>query len=102
MRRSATDSCTICTWAVPGMCRAKFSVSEMPEMSVPGGRDDVVRLAALDALDQRQPAAARAGALRRHDHVADLVADQRHRPVRQVGDEQLAGRPRGPTSGRRR
>ena len=32
----------------------------------PGGRDDVVGLAALDVLDQRQPAAARARPLRRH------------------------------------
>src|SRR5262249_40623390 len=30
IRSSVSDSCTICTCAVPGMSSAKFSVSEMP------------------------------------------------------------------------
>ena len=64
-----------------------------------GGGDDVVGLAALERFQQRQPAAARANTIREHADVADLVADQRHREVAQIGDDdrsrlaRRAGRP---------
>ena len=54
-----------------------------------------------DALDERQAAPARATAARRHGEVAEVIADERHATVVQVGDDHLAdlavrGRPAVP------
>src|SRR5207244_7834407 len=46
--------------------------------------------AADDALDERQPAPARATAARRHGEVAEMIAEERHATVVQVGHDHLA------------
>ena len=58
------------------------------------GADEEVRHAPRYALQARQAAAARAGAVRPRSHVADAVADQGHRAVEEVRHQHRAHLPR--------
>jgi hypothetical protein len=74
---------TICTGRAR-MCRAKFSVNDA-EMSLPPAsarnRPRVLR----PARSAVGPGRIRSG-IRSHDDVADLITDQRHGIVREIGD----------------
>ena len=77
----------ICNWATPGICVLKWSGERDAGDEIAARRDDVVGHAAFDLLQQRQPSAAEAGAVAPKAHIANRIAEDRHGPVHQVGDD---------------